>query len=71
MRVLIVEDEQMAANRLEKLLLAEQEDVQILDKIDSVKRAVQWLQNHETDLLFLDIQLADGLSFEILEQVRD
>jgi len=69
MKVLIVEDEKMAADRLEKLLLATEENIQILDKLDSVKRAVTWLKSQHADLLFFDIQLADGLSFEILEKV--
>jgi len=70
MKVLIVEDEKMAANRLEKLLLAIDDSIHILEKIDSVKRAKKWLENNEAALLFFDIQLADGLSFEILEQVE-
>ena len=70
MKVLIVEDEKMAANRLEKLLLELDETIEILDKLDSVKRTIKWLEENEADLLFFDIQLADGLSFEILEQVE-
>lgn len=70
MKVLIVEDENMAANRLEKLLLTQNQSIEILDKLDSVKSAVKWLAANDADLLFFDIQLADGLSFEILEQVE-
>lgn len=70
MRVLIVEDESMAAKRLSSMLLKLEPDVEILEVLDSVKTAVKWLSRNEADLLFFDIQLADGLSFEILNQVN-
>lgn len=70
MRVLIVEDESMAAKRLSTMIRKLEPDVDILDQLDSVKTAVQWLSSNEADLLFFDIQLADGLSFEILNQVN-
>ncbi|MGW8122831.1 LytR/AlgR family response regulator transcription factor [Roseivirga echinicomitans] len=71
MKVLIVEDESMAAKRLARLLEKNEPEIEILAKLDSVKRAVNWLkENPQPDLLFFDIQLADGLSFEILEQVE-
>ena len=70
MKVLIVEDEILAAERLTKLLLQIDGSAEILDHMDSVKSAVRWFKNNdEPDLLFLDIQLADGLSFEIFEQI--
>lgn len=71
MKVLIVEDENIAAKRLIDLLQKIHPELEVLAKLDSVKRTVQWLgQNDSPDLMFLDIQLADGLSFEILEQAR-
>jgi DNA-binding LytR/AlgR family response regulator len=71
MKVLIVEDESMAAKRLTNLLLEIDPDIEIAARLDSVKRTVSWLkENDRPDLLFFDIQLADGLSFEILEQVK-
>lgn len=70
MQVLIVEDEQLAAERLQHLLKNYDAGIQVLDHLYSVKQAVQWLQQHpHPDLLFLDIQLADGYSFEIFKQV--
>ncbi len=69
MNVLIVEDESMAAKRLVTLLEKVNPNINVLAKLDSVKRAVKWLSENEADLLFFDIQLADGLSFEILEQI--
>jgi DNA-binding LytR/AlgR family response regulator len=69
MKVLIIEDEQQAAQRLEKLVRELMPDCTILAKIDTVKRAVQWFKgNPAPDLVLMDIQLADGLSFQIFEQ---
>ncbi|MGL1889747.1 MAG: LytTR family DNA-binding domain-containing protein [Reichenbachiella sp.] len=71
MKVLIVEDEVLAAERLEKLLSRIDPNIEVLDKLDTVKATVEWYENHEEpDLTFFDIQLADGLSFEVFEQVR-
>lgn len=69
-RTLIVEDEKPAAEHLVKLLKKSEHEVSILQVVDSVSQAVVWLQSHlSPDLLFLDIQLADGLSFEIFNQI--
>lgn len=71
MRVLIVEDEAMAARRLTSELEKLEPGIQILQKLDSVKRVVKWLEENDLpDLIFLDIQLADGLSFEIFEKTQ-
>jgi DNA-binding LytR/AlgR family response regulator len=71
MNVLIIEDEQAAGRRLEKLLKEINPDVHVLDQIDSVEQSVQYLQQgHLPDLIFLDIQLADGSSFEIFEHIQ-
>ncbi|GGE10468.1 LytR/AlgR family response regulator transcription factor [Psychroflexus salis] len=65
----IIEDEQAAARRLERLL--KHEDLNCLAKLASVEEAVDWFANHQyPELLFLDIQLGDGLSFEIFEKVK-
>ncbi|WP_276501303.1 LytR/AlgR family response regulator transcription factor [Terrimonas pollutisoli] len=71
MRVLIIEDETPAANRLAKLLQSNTDELQVVRKIDSVEAAVKYLQTaDEIDLIFMDIQLADGLSFDIFKQVK-
>ncbi|MCF6213118.1 MAG: LytTR family DNA-binding domain-containing protein [Flavobacteriaceae bacterium] len=68
MRAVIIEDEQPAARRLKRMLESLELDVVCL--LHSVKEAVTWLNsNDHPDLVFLDIQLSDGLSFEIFEQV--
>jgi two-component system, LytTR family, response regulator len=69
MKAIIVEDEELAAEGLSISLKKVEADIEILAVLDSVKTAVAWLKNNPApDLAFLDIQLADGLSFEIFEQ---
>lgn len=71
MRVLIIEDEKMAANRLEKLAKSLNDEIEVLAKIDTVTGSVAWLsENDPPDLIFMDIQLADGLSFEIFDHTK-
>jgi DNA-binding LytR/AlgR family response regulator len=71
MRVIIIEDETPAAKRLEKLLVNYNADIEILQKLDSVETSVQYLKNSKNvDVIFMDIQLADGLSFDIFEKVN-
>jgi len=71
MNVLIVEDEIPAANRLSKLLQQLDNEICILHQADSIETAVQYLlSSPNLDLIFMDIQLADGLSFDIFEQVQ-
>jgi DNA-binding LytR/AlgR family response regulator len=69
MKVVIVEDEKPAARRLQRLLEKQQLDVQAV--LHSVQEAVAYLSsNHHPELIFLDIQLSDGLSFEIFEHIE-
>jgi two-component system LytT family response regulator len=71
MNVLIIEDESAAARRLEKMIAELRPDIQVLQQLDSVESTVQWLKEHPApDLMLMDIQLADGISFEIFEQVE-
>lgn len=70
MKILIIEDENAAARRLEKLLHEIDPTIEILERLDSVEASVRWLQEHSApDLVLLDIHLADGASFEIFEHV--
>ena len=70
MKVLIFEDETRAANHLERLLAKVAPNLVVVAKIESVRDGVKYLQNNpEPELIFSDIQLADGLSFEIYKQV--
>jgi DNA-binding LytR/AlgR family response regulator len=69
MNVLIVEDEPLAAIRIEKLAKEINSQIIVLDKIDSVAASVAWLTNNTApDLILMDIQLADGMSFQIFDR---
>lgn len=71
MRVLIIEDEAPAFRRLQRILEEVEPLTKIIEVIDSVEESVDWLtHNAKPDLIFMDIQLADGLSFEIFESIK-
>ena len=68
MNILIVEDEPLARAEMRRQLKALRPNATITAEAESVEQAVQALAQHEPDLIFMDIQLADGQSFEIFEQ---
>src|SRR5688572_15939090 len=71
MKVIIIEDEKPAAEKLLKALRKVDTSIEVVDLLNSVESAVAWLNdNPMPDLLFMDIQLGDGLSFRIFDQVR-
>ena len=71
MNVVIIEDEHLTAERIATLLRQIDPGIEIISIIDSVKRAVEWFKsNQKPDLVFMDIQLADGLSFDIFDIVK-
>lgn len=71
MKTLVIEDEIPAARRLGKMLVAARPAASILDTLDSVEGSVRWLRTFPPpDLIFMDIQIADGLSFDIFKQVE-
>lgn len=71
MRVLIVEDEPQAVERLVSLIAKVRPGAEIAGVLDSVKSAVRWFSRQQhADLALMDIQLGDGLSFDIFQQVR-
>jgi len=66
MNVIIIEDEKPSARRLQRMLKVLNIDAQTM--LHSVEESMEWFKNNEhPDLIFLDIQLSDGLSFEIFE----
>lgn len=65
MRVLIVEDEYISAEKLERQLLLADPTATVVAKLQSVSETRQWLAKNTCDLIFLDIHLSDGLSFDI------
>ena len=71
MNILIIEDEIPAIKRLTKLIDELEPSWTIIEQLDEVKTAINWLEtNPSPDLIFMDIQLADGFSFEIFEQTQ-
>jgi DNA-binding LytR/AlgR family response regulator len=72
MKVIIVEDEIPAAEKLERYLQKYDPAIEVLARFNSVQSTVSWLKENQTivDLIFMDIQLTDGLSFQIFQQVQ-
>ncbi len=70
MKALIVEDEAPAANRLKSVLTSISKDIMVIDVCPSIQASVTWLKkNVPPDVIFMDIELSDGRSFEIFQQV--
>lgn len=68
MNVVVVEDEKPSARHLKRLI--EKQKLNVVQLLYSVQEAVAWFETHpHPDLIFLDIQLSDGLSFEIFDKV--
>lgn len=71
MKTLIVEDEINACEYLRSLIAKHMPDCEVVDHLDSVQETINWLhKNPEPELIFLDIQLSDGISFEIFNHVN-
>lgn len=71
MKVLIVEDEVLAVKRLISLLTQSNYNIEIVGICDSVRSTLEWLENQsKPDIVFLDIQLSDGHSFEIFKKTK-
>ena len=69
MNLVIIEDEKIAADYLEKCIQEYNADFKVVKKLDSVESSVKWLSNNKADLLFVDIHLADDISFRIFEHI--
>ena len=70
MNVVIIEDEEFAARRLERMINEIDPDIQVVAKLESVVESVEWFKNHDVpDLIFMDIHLEDNLSFAIFDTV--
>jgi DNA-binding LytR/AlgR family response regulator len=70
-KAIIIEDESLIARQLHNKIKAVADDVQILEILPSLKTARRWLLNNaEPDVMFMDIQLGDGLSFELFDEFQ-
>jgi DNA-binding LytR/AlgR family response regulator len=71
MKALIIEDEIEAAERLKNLLKECDSNIEVVATIDSIQDVVRYfLSGKQVDIVFMDIQLADGKSFEVFDKVR-
>jgi two-component system, LytTR family, response regulator LytT len=72
MKIVIIEDEKITARDLQKTLLSIEPDIEVAALLHSVEEAITYLEQHnDADLIFSDIQLGDGLSFEIFRKVHN
>lgn len=70
-KAIIIEDEPKAAQELKEILVQVRPEITIIKMMGSVEESINWMQSHESpDLIFSDIQLSDGISFEIYRQVK-
>ena len=71
MRVIILEDENRAVNHLKRLIKLVEPEMEVIHVFDTVRETVSYLEeNPSPDLIFSDVQLADGISFEIFSRVQ-
>ena len=71
MKVVIIEDESLIAKNLMLQLKQMDPDMEIAATLDSVSGSVKWLkENQHPDLFFMDIQLSDGVSFDIFKKIK-
>jgi len=71
MKILIIEDEAYAVKRLKNLIFSLEPTWELVQVCDEIESSIKWLNsNQQPDLIFMDIQLADGFSFEIFKQVK-
>src|SRR5688572_22042573 len=70
MKVIIIEDEKPSAEKLKKALLKADERIEVIAMLNSVAEATEWFGANTTpDLAFMDIELTDGLSFQLFDRV--
>ena len=71
MKVLVIEDEVPASKKLIRLLSGFDQGIEVLDVLESVEKVTNWLSvNPHPELIFMDVQLEDGICFEIFENVE-
>ncbi len=71
MKVVIIEDEPLAVEKLERYLLKHNGNIEVIKTLGSLKESIPWITEHKSlvDLFFMDVQLSDGLSFEIFSEI--
>ena len=69
-QIVIIEDEPLAAEDLQQTIHQLDEEVEIVAKLDSVSASLDWFEENDADLIISDIQLGDGLSFDIFSKIN-
>jgi len=70
MNIVIIEDEEFAARRLERMIGEIDDEIKVVAKLESVVESVEWFKKHDVpDLIFMDIHLEDNLSFAIFDSI--
>ena len=69
MKVVIIEDEELAAQKLQRMLGKIDPSIEVLAQLETVEDSINWLNDNAADLIFLDIHLGDSNSFNIFENV--
>jgi DNA-binding LytR/AlgR family response regulator len=70
-KTIVIEDERIIAEELKRMILAASVEIELVATLSTVKESVDYLSTHESpDLIFSDVQLPDGLSFEIFTQLN-
>ena len=69
MEVIIIEDEQLLAEELQRELLLVDASIRVVKHLTNVADSIEWLQSNKCDLIFSDIELTDGLSFSIFKKL--
>jgi two-component system LytT family response regulator len=70
MKAIIIEDEKRAANHLIRLIQEVDADIEVINELQTINQSVEWFrENSMPDIVFLDIHLADGSSFEIFKEI--
>ncbi len=70
MKIAIIEDEPLSQEELKDLLYKYFPEFEVVKTLSSVRESIEWLNENKVDLLFMDIQLKDGISFEIFEYLE-
>jgi len=70
MKILILEDEIPAQMQIKRLLAKRYPDYEVLATLGSVVSAAEWLKGHEVDIIFMDVELSDGICFELFNMVN-
>jgi two-component system, LytTR family, response regulator LytT len=69
LRVVVIDDEAAIAKHLVSVLNSLEENIEVLAILDSVEQSISWLSNHKCDLIISDVELGDGLSFDIFKEI--